>query len=151
NVRDPQRIYLEDLIGKVYQHQGKIDEAREWISRALQMYEELGQKRDMAFGQNELGELELQQGNYDAASLRFAQSIELARGFDPSVQSSALKNLAETLMAQKQPARALENAKQAASLAAERNEPALLWEAMHVIGRAYAELGDTENARQALT
>ena len=148
---DLQRIYLQGLIGEVYLHKGQAREARQWISSALQMYEDLGKKRDMGFGRNELGELELEQGNYDAAVMNFTESVELAKGLDSTIQASALKNLALTAIARGQSRAALDYAKQAGALAAERNEPAMLWQALQVMGRAYSAMGDPENARQALS
>lgn len=151
DAHDLQRIYLQDLIGRVYLHKGQTREARQWISSALQMYEDLGRKRDMGFGHNELGELELQQGNYDAAVVDFTKSVELAKGLDSTIQATALKNLAITALSRGQSRAALDYAKQAGAFAAERNEPAVLWQALQIMGRAYSELGDSENARQALS
>jgi CHAT domain-containing protein/tetratricopeptide (TPR) repeat protein len=74
---NPKAAEVRALMGQVFSRQGRLAAAREHYRQALAAFEEMSDRLNQAALHFALGELELGEGNYDAAEAALRQSIDI--------------------------------------------------------------------------
>ncbi|HSE43211.1 MAG TPA: CHAT domain-containing protein [Acidobacteriota bacterium] len=142
-------VAVQNLIGKAYEHKQQFAEAREWMQRALRGYENIGDKKSIAYGLHDLGTLEYSENKLQAASACFFKASELAeQARARNVRATALTDLAKIAFKKKRYQEALDFAKQASALTPEGELP---WRLFLIMGETYLAIGELEQAHQFLT
>ena len=151
NVDPAYAIRCQQAIGDVYLHAGRMAEARRWFERALEAYKKIDSPKDLSYLYNQIGDLEIQEKNYQAAVDSYQKGLEAAQsGEVKGMEALSLKNLAQTSLIKKQYDSALAYSRSSVTLAVELKQGQTLWQALQYAGEAYSALGQPEKARHAL-
>jgi CHAT domain-containing protein/tetratricopeptide (TPR) repeat protein len=136
-----------NLAGKLLKAQGHPGEARKRYEEALTIAGGLGDTRNQAASLNNIGLLDVEQGEVQSGITFLLQSLQKAReAQDRSLQASDLTNLAFAYERLQESQKALQYYQEALELAracADRNAEAT---ALNNLGDTYLSLGDWETA-----
>jgi tetratricopeptide (TPR) repeat protein len=141
------RIYNE--LGVVYRLLGRMEQAREFLEKALQMYTEDGNHLGQGRVLNDLGRVFADLRNEELARSTYQQALYLCQEQeDHSAEGSALNNLGWVSITQGQSKQAQKYYEQALSIFREIGNRIGEGATLNNLGRVYEDLGQREQAQE---
>lgn len=137
-----------NILGNNYERMGNWQDALDCYLRALQLSTEQGNRIHVAVMRSNIGDIYALMGNYHKAIEHYQESyrIDVEIAHVDSSDGLTLTHMADAYLKLNQPIRALDYAQQALGLM----QPERFWvgvsRALTVIGQAYHQLGDLEQA-----
>ena len=138
--------------GSIHQTLGSLQTAEEYLQRALQEFSALGIRVGIASSLNILGHVAAINGRLEESIRLYREYVQVSRELGrPESEAIGLANIAETHLDLGQPWRALEALLESQRVLKELqfNPAASAW-TLGLLGRAYRDLGDVENALRCL-
>lgn len=129
--------------GYVLSREGLLQDAREQLELAIQVFEATADDKDLARALNELARVERLQGNAERASALLERSIELIGGSDMPILAWARRELGLTLF-EREPVEAEKNLRRAIDLYERCEQPIELATTYRVLGDLLGARGDHE-------
>ncbi len=141
------RIYNE--LGVVYRMLGRMEQAREFLEKALQIYTEDGNHLGQGRVLNDLGRVFADLGNEEQARNTYQQALYICQEQeDHSGEGSALNNLGWVCITQGQSKQAQKYYEQALSIFREIGNRIGEGATLNNLGRVYEDLGQREQAQE---
>jgi predicted ATPase/class 3 adenylate cyclase len=138
-------------IGDLHRKTGAMEEAGQWLAKARQSYEELGDESGLGDALHSEGTLAAQTGKYDKARELYAGSIAIRRNLGQEKHvTSLLSNTGIILRFQGKLEEALAHQEEALEIRLRLNDPFYIGNSYNNLGMAKRYLGDLGGARADL-
>lgn len=139
-------------LARVHLLQGELKPAWEAAERALNLAQQLGSRRDIAYAEWTLGEINAQRGDWAKATFYFeASRVSADENGDALAQANALASQAEVGMRQQAWTKARLLLDQAVALRGLPLTDPAAFSLAEVVARLHLELGETQQAEELLT
>ena len=148
----PQRLQearIYNCLGVVYRMLGRMERAREYLEKALQIYHQEGNRVAEGRVLNDLGRVFAEIGNGERARSDYEEALRICQEQgDPLGEGSALKNLGWVYIVMGQDKQAQQYYEQALSIFRELGDRNGEGMALGNLGRVYEDLGQRERAQE---